>query len=216
MNSDAAIKWVQDNEQIIRGYLWKMQTQSLSPYDDNDFLQDAYIVALKTIKVVHDASSTRFGQVFWNKFKTAIGETVPKFCRDETKRRIRSSESQSVPSSFYIEINDVTELLEIIKGECHITHRSIVFTWISPALTHDEQKMLGLYAGFEPEGTMSIREIAEKLKTPRTTVRYRLTSAQKKINSLLRDESHKRNLQIILKLLNEQQPADLIDFAPLT
>lgn len=173
MDFMTAIEWVRSNARRI----WRKAEnyRIYSPYDNEDYLQEAYLSALVAVNR-SAAKGIGFEPAFWTIFKEQLGKMTP---HPES-----SSGSSSIPSHLCdIEIETVDILLEERGGEPDI---EAIYCKINRYLTKREQQVLCLALGITHEGRLSNYEIAKLLGCRESNVRDAMNKALERVRELVR------------------------------
>lgn len=173
MDFMTAIEWVGNNEDSV----WrKIETYRIySPYEDMDFLQEAYLSALVA---VHRSAEKGipFESAFWTIFKERLGKMTP---NPES-----NSGSGSIPSHL---CDSEIETVDIARSElCLEPDIEAIYCKINRYLTKREQQVLCLALGITHEGHLSNYEIASHLGCRESNVRDALNKAMDRVRDLVR------------------------------
>ena len=200
MESDVVIGWVIHNGSIIEAYAYRLRENA--PYEERDYMQEAFIAGLKAYKIFPDTAGEPFRQAFWRIFKDALIEIIPIPKQNNGNKRIRSNESMSIPSRYceYDEtvLNEIPDYCERKTDYCEF-----VFWWARPSLTSQEAAVLSLSLGLGREGSLSVRSIAKEkgLKTRR--VRELLGSSLGKIINQIEETNGSEFFKFIFTAMQE-------------
>lgn len=168
-----AIEWVGNNEDRI----WrKIETYRIySPYEDMDFLQEAYLSALLA---VHRSAGKGipFEPAFWTIFKERLGKMTP------------NTESNSGSGSIPSHLCDAgIETVDIVRSEqCLEPDIEVIYCKLIRYLTRREQRVLLLALGITHVGRLSNYEIASYLGCRESNVRDALNKALERVRELVR------------------------------
>lgn len=169
-----AADWVRNNEYRIRRKF--RRHLKFSPYEDEDYLQEAYLSAFVAVRR-SDWKGIPFEAAFWIIFSEHIGKMTPNHKRG-------SSGSKSVPSCLCkVEISSTVIALEEMKEMPDI---EAIYQKISCYLTSRERSVLSIALGITYEGNMSNYEIAELLGCSESNVRDALKKALGRVENLVR------------------------------
>lgn len=200
MEANDGTKWVIQNSAKITGYASRLQKNA--PYEAKDYMQEAYIASLKAYKRVPDTSNELFRRTFWGIFKQAIIEIVPKPDMTDSKRRVRSNESMSIPSYACVSDDNVLHSIQETK-EHEVDFCKFFFMWVRPALSDQESIVFHLRFGLGTEGVLPENEIAEKIGVSRRRVRTLLKNSIYKIAKLSEETDAKKILLVMIKTMKE-------------
>lgn len=176
LTMEEAVAWVDQNAKIIRGHIRKYDP--FAPYDQEDFLQDAYEAALVAAKVSAERQIS-FPSCFWVTFKGKISEVTP---NPDSKRHGGSfSPPSNQCSSFEFEFFDWGNSPSRPLFNIDIDR---LFLVIRKHLTPAEDKILGLALGIR-EGRKANREIARDLGCSPANVRQALNRTYSRLSSLV-------------------------------
>ncbi len=175
-----AILWVDQNAKQIQGHTRKYLP--FAPYDQEDFLQDAYEAALEAVNVSADRQIP-FPACFWILFKGKVSDVTP------NPGSKRNAGSPSPPSTFcdwtdfsrdefdQATMDDNAESLSSIDIDK-------VYPLIQHYLTPVEERVLELLLGIH-DGPMKIREAARHLDCSPANVRQALNRVCSRLSALV-------------------------------
>jgi hypothetical protein len=174
LTMEDAVAWVDQNAKMIHGHTRKYLP--FAPYDQEDFLQDAYEAALVAAKVSAERQIP-FPACFWITFKGKISEVTP---NPNSRRHAGSSSPPSTQCSsfefFDWGFNPSGSLFNIDIDRLYL----IIRKHLTPA----EDKILGLALGIR-EGRKAIREIARDLGCSPANVRQALNRTYRRLSNLV-------------------------------
>jgi DNA-binding CsgD family transcriptional regulator len=204
MEPHVTVEWVKQNKKTIES---KMRRRMIfAPYSMEEYMQEAFIASLIAFRQYPDTSSSVFRQAFWRNFKDAVAEMVPRPpklhdpSKSIRKRRISNKESKSIPCTACNYNDDGACLEEIaIPDDIKYDYRNLLYTWVRPALTEKEARVLYLSLGLDNEITLSERDISKLLKVSRRSVRDLLENSLTKFNNLLQEKQNKKILLMFIK-----------------
>jgi DNA-binding NarL/FixJ family response regulator len=173
MDTMTAIEWVGNNQDSIRR---KIETYRIySPYEDMDYLQEAYLSALVAVHR-SAAKGILFEAAFWTIFKERLGKMTP---HPES-----SSGSNSIPSHL---CDTEIETIDIARDEQrHEPDIEAIYCKLNRYLTCREQRVLCLALGITHVGRLSNYEIASHLGCRESNIRDALNKAMERIRDLVR------------------------------
>jgi len=173
MDFMTAIEWVGKSEKRIRR---KIETYRIyAPYEDKDFLQEAYLSAL--LAVYRSAGKgIAFEAAFWTIFTERLGKMTP------------NSESNSGSNSIPSHLCDTEiESVDIAWSEpCLEPDIEAIYFKLSRYLTRREQRVMRLALGITYMGRLSYYEIASHLVCGESNVRDAFDRALDRIRELVR------------------------------
>jgi RNA polymerase sigma factor (sigma-70 family) len=175
MDFAEAIDWVRRNEGLIRKTLGKYYMYS--PYEEQDYLQDAYESAMVAV-LKSQRKSISFESAFWQDFRKNISLVTP-----NTKSTRYGS--NSVPSYLCSEDIDITPIAQ--QEQTPELDLEALFKKIRRHLTEREKTVFTLALGLTDKGTLTNYEIAECLKCSPTNVREAYNKAFERIKRLIRE-----------------------------
>jgi RNA polymerase sigma factor (sigma-70 family) len=173
MDFMTAIEWVKSNA----GRIWrKVENYRIySPYENKDYLQEAYLSALVAVHR-SAAKGISFEPAFWTIFREQLGKMTP---HPES-----SSGSSSIPSHL---CDDEIETVDILLEEQgHEPDIEAIYCKVNRYLTKRERQVLCLALGITHEGRLSNYEIASHLGCRESNVRDALNKALKRVRELVR------------------------------
>ncbi len=176
MTIEDAIAWVGRNTKIIQGHTRKYLP--FAPYDQEDFLQDAYEAALEAVKISTERQIP-FPACFWIIFKGKISEVTP---HPNSNRHAGSSSPPSTActtSEFFDWGSGPWETLCIVDIDR-------LYLAIRKHLTPVEDKILVLALGLR-EGRKGIREIGRELGCSPANVRQTLNRIYRRLSLLVEE-----------------------------
>jgi DNA-binding CsgD family transcriptional regulator len=173
MDFMTAIEWVGKSGKRIRR---KIKTYRIyAPYEDKDFLQEAYLSALLA---VHRSAGKgiAFEAAFWTIFTERLGKMTP------------NSESNSGSNSIPSHLCDTEiESIDIAWSEpCLEPDIEAIYFKLNRYLTRREQLVLRLALGITHVGRLSNYEIASHLGCRESNVRDALNRALDRVRDLVR------------------------------
>ena len=180
MTAEDAIDWVDQNVKQIAGHSRKYLPYA--PYDQEDFLQDAYEAALEAAKVSMERQ-VFFPACFWNLYKGKISAVTP---NPGSKSRAVSS----APSLAYCDSFDFTsKQFAQEDSTCHLEPLFNIdidqaYPFVRNHLTAKEEQILEPLLGIHG-GTMKIKEAARHLECTPANVRQALNRACRRISILV-------------------------------
>jgi hypothetical protein len=175
-----AILWVDQNVKQIQGHTRKYLP--FAPYDQEDFLQDAYEAALEAVNVSADRQIP-FPACFWILFKGKVSDVTP---NPGSKRNAGSS---SPPSTFcdWTDFSrdefDQTTMDDNAESLSRIDIDK-VYPLIRQYLTPVEERALELLLGIH-DGPMKIREAARHLDCSPANIRQALNRVCNRLSALV-------------------------------
>jgi hypothetical protein len=182
-----------------------------APYDDDDFIQDAYEAAVMAWRVCANNRDKKFYGLFWKYFQDIIAAKVP--CPDvkikyprvhkaltekegprKTKRKPESDrprrESMSIPSNFVVDMesNQISAYHDRREDFRRKRMAEIALVSLTPNLTAKETEVIILHYGLTIHGGFPLKTVNRILgyKDPNTAKGYldrALKKAAKLINS---------------------------------
>lgn len=174
LTTEEAVAWVDQNAKIILGHTRKYLP--FAPYDQEDFLQDAYEAALEAAKVSAERKIP-FPACFWVTFKGKISEVTP--YPDSS----RHAGSPSPPSTVCCSM-EFFDWGSSPSASLFAIDIDRLFLVIRKHLTPVEDKVLGLALGLR-DGRKTIREIARDLNCSPANVRQALNRTYSRLSSLV-------------------------------
>lgn len=187
---EEAIDWVDQNAKQILGHTRKYLP--FAPYDQEDFLQDAYEAALEASKISEERQIP-FPACFWVLFKGKISDVTP---NPGSKRNAGSCSPPSTSCDWSDFSTDVHEVGSIFDPSESLSTIDIdqVYPLIRHYLTPAEDRVLELLLGIH-EGPLKIREAARHLGCSPPNVRQTLNRVCSRISALV--ESGELNIHFI-------------------
>jgi len=185
-----AIAWVDRNAKQIAGHSRKYLP--FAPYDQEDFLQDAYEAALEAAEVSVDRQIP-FPACFWVLFKSKVSAVTP---NPGSKRNAGSCSPPRTTcdfSDFATEKLDPSDIFDPNESLSTIDVDQ-VYPLIREHLTSVEKLTLEAVIGIH-EGPMKIKEAARHLGCSPSNIRQTLARAYSRISGLV--ESGELNIQIV-------------------
>lgn len=174
LTSEEAVAWVDRNARTIQGHTRKYLP--FAPYDQEDFLQDAYEAALEAAKVSAERQIP-FPACFWIIFKGKISEVTPHPDSD------RHAGSPSPPSTMCSSF-ELFDWGSGPSGSLYNIDIDRLYLIIREHLTPVEDKILGLALGIRG-GRKAIREIARDIGCSPANVRQALNRIYRRLSSLV-------------------------------
>jgi hypothetical protein len=180
MTAEAAIAWVDENVKQIAGHSRKYLPYA--PYDQEDFLQDAYEAALEAATVSMERQ-VFFPACFWTLYKGKISAVTP---NPDSKCKAGSS----APPRAFCDSSDFTSKQFVQDDTTH--HLEPLFNidvdqaypFVRHYLTPKEEQILEALLGIHG-GTMKIKEAARHLECSPANVRQALNRVCRRISSLV-------------------------------
>lgn len=202
LTMEEAIAWVDQNAKQILGHTRKYLP--FAPYDQEDFLQDAYEAALEAVKVSAERQIP-FPACFWITFKGKISEVTP---HPDSSRH---AGSPSPPSTVCCSL-ELFDWGSSPSASLFSIDIDQLFLVIRKHLTPVEDKILGLALGIR-EGRKAIREIARDLGCSPANVRQALNRTYCRLSSLVESGQLKihprdvepRRLTTVLGTINKRE-----------
>ena len=181
MTAEDAITWVDQNTKQIAGHSRKYLPYA--PYDQEDFLQDAYEAALEAATVSTERQ-TFFPACFWNLYKGKISAVTPN--PDSRCKAGSSAPPQVFCDSFEYSLQQFSQE----DSTCHVEPLfnidiDHVYPFIRQYLTKKEEQILETLLGIYDGGTMKIKETARHLECSSANVRQALNRACRRISLLV-------------------------------
>lgn len=180
MTAEAAIAWVDQNAKQIAGHSRKYLPYA--PYDQEDFLQDAYEAALEAATVSMERQ-VFFPACFWNLYKGKISAVTP---NPDSKCRAGSS---TPPRAFCDSSDFTSKQFAQEDTTCHLEPLFNIdidqaYPFVRHYLTPKEEQILEALLGIHG-GTMKIKEAARHLECSPANVRQALNRACRRISLLV-------------------------------
>lgn len=179
-SSDDAISWVDQNAKKIAGHSRKYLP--FAPYDQEDFLQDAYEAALEAV-LISTERQIPFPACFWVLYKSKISAVTP----NPSSRR--NAGSSSPPRSICDWSDFSAALFEQADSSDRSTRRlnidiDQIYPLIRQFLTSVEERILEALLGIHT-GPMKIKETARHLGCSPANIRQALNRACNRISQLI-------------------------------
>jgi DNA-binding CsgD family transcriptional regulator len=175
--SEKAVQWVEDHAKIIRGHIRKYLP--FAPYDQDDYLQNAYEAALVAVQIAKDRQIP-FVACFWIVFRRRIAEVTP---HPESRHH---GGSQSPPMTIcnsagggYWEFADKSDWFP--PPQIDIDR---LYLAVQDYLTEVERKVLSRALGIHG-GREAIKEIARNLGCSPANVRQSLNRVYDRLARLV-------------------------------
>lgn len=162
--SEEAVRWVDEHAKVIRGHIRKYLP--FAPYDQEDYLQDAYEAALAAVQIAKERQVS-FIACFWIVFRRRITEVTP---NPESRHH---GGSQSPPLTTCDSNKDSFWGFADKGGDTHSIDIDRLYLSIQGHLTEVERKVLSLALGIHG-GRQGIKEIARNLGCSPANVRQSL------------------------------------------
>lgn len=162
MNVEQAVRWVEKNRGLIIFRTRKFLP--FTPYDREDFVQDAYEAAI-VASAVASKKGLAFEACFWTVFNRTIGNVVP------NPLSPRHSGSNSPASTICDDVEALANMLSASEEERPWHDVDRLYLAICPFLSEREKKVWSLTLGITGKGRMSNYEIAEELGCSAANVR---------------------------------------------
>jgi len=180
MTAEAAIAWVDQNIKQIAGHSRKYLPYA--PYDQEDFLQDAYEAALEAATVSTERQVI-FPACFWNLYKGKLAAVTP---NPESKSK---SGSTSPPRKLCDSSAFTSKRFAQEDNTCHLEPLFTIdvdqaYPFVRDYLTPKEEQILEALLGIHG-GTMKIKEAARHLECTPANVRQALNRSCRRISSLV-------------------------------
>jgi hypothetical protein len=178
--TEDAITWVDQNAKQIIGHSRKYLP--FAPYDQEDFLQDAYEAALEATKVSTDRQ-VPFPACFWILFKGKVSAVTP---NPGSKRNDGSSSPPRTTcdwSDFSAELFNRADSTDHSDPLLNIDIDQ-VYPFVRQYLTPAEEQVLEALLGVH-EGAMKIKEAARYLGCSPANIRQTLNRACNRISNLV-------------------------------
>lgn len=180
MTAEDAIAWVDENTKQIAGHSRKYLPYA--PYDQEDFLQDAYEAALEAATLSMERQFF-FPACFWTLYKGKISAVTP-------NPDSRCKAGSSAPPRTSCDSSDFTsKLFSQEETPCHLDllfniDIDQIYPFVRHCLTPKEEQILEALLGIHG-GTMKIKEAARHLKCSPANIRQALNRACRRISSLV-------------------------------
>ncbi len=206
---EEAIDWVDQNAKQIIGHSRKYLP--FAPYDQNDFLQDAYEAALEAVEVSVERQIP-FPACFWVIFKGKVSAVTP---NPGSKRNAGScSPPRTICdwSDFATERLDQSVLFDSTEPLSDIDIDQ-VYPLIKKHLTAVEDRVLEALLGIQ-DGPMKIKETARHLGCSPANIRQTLARACNRISDMV--ANGELNVQIVEGEIVQLPPSmEIITLEPL-
>ena len=180
MTAEAAIAWVDENAKQIAGHSRKYLPYA--PYDQEDFLQDAYEAALEAATVSMERQ-VFFPACFWTLYKGKISAVTPNpdsRCKAGSSAPPRTScDSSDFTSKQFAQEYATCDFEPLFNIDI-----DQVYPFVRHCLTPKEEQILEALLGIHG-GTMKIKEAARHLECSPANVRQALNRACRRISSLV-------------------------------
>jgi RNA polymerase sigma factor (sigma-70 family) len=169
ITKEQAVKWVRDNRPIIfkkiRSYT------ACTPYDRDDFLQDAHIAALQALEI-SKKKNILFETCFWYQFLPMLRSSALDFT-DNDQNKNRGNASTSPTTLMCIDIENVNPNFPDRKDSPFTDQidPDLFFNKISKHIPLRQRKIIKLLIGCGVHGKHKIREIAKILNISESYVR---------------------------------------------
>jgi hypothetical protein len=185
-----AISWVDQNAKQIIGHSRKYLP--FAPYDQEDFLQDAYEAALEAVEVSMERQIP-FPACFWVLFKGKVSAVTP---NPGSKRNAGSCSPPRTICDFSDFATERLDPPDIVDPKESVSTIDVdrVYPLIREHLTSVEALTLEAVVGIH-EGPMKIKEAARFLGCSPANIRQTLARAYSRISGLV--ESGELNIQIV-------------------
>lgn len=170
ITADQAVKWVKRHRPIIFKAI--RSCMASTPYDRDDFLQDAYLAALDAVNISQH-KNIPFEGCFWNSFRSMLTSKSHDFDVTKTSNSKRSSsptpsmcfDIEQVNTNLYK--NNSISFLDSIDPD-------LFFNKIKDRITTRQRKIIKRLLGCGKHGKHGIREIAKKINIDEKTVRVEI------------------------------------------
>lgn len=172
---EQAGKWVRDNRPIIYK---KIRTYTAcTPYDRDDFLQDAHIAALQALEI-SKTKNIPFETCFWYQFRPMLRSCALDFT-DNDQNKNRGNASTSPTTLMCIDIENVNPNFPDRKDSSFTDEidPDLFFNKIHKHITRRQRKIIKLLIGCGAYGKHKIREIAKILNFSEGYVRKEINTA---------------------------------------
>jgi len=180
MTAEAAIAWVDENAKQIAGHSRKYLPYA--PYDQEDFLQDAYEAALEAATVSMERQ-VFFPACFWTLYKGKISAVTPNpdsRCKAGSSAPPRTScDSSDFTSKQFAQEYTTCDFEPLFNIDI-----DQAYPFVRHCLTPKEEQILEALLGIHG-GTMKIKEAARHLECSPANVRQALNRACRRISSLV-------------------------------
>ncbi len=172
MNFSEAVDWVRENEATITNLIARFC--KFSPYEEHDFMQDAFESALIAV-LRSETKKITFEAAFWQIFRNRITAVTP---NPDSRHG-----SNSVPTHLCTVDFDLTSIpqSESRPGP----DIEAIFNAICRHMTKREQRVFSLALGITDEGAFTNYEIAKLLECTVVNVRDAQVKAIKRIKCLV-------------------------------
>ena len=159
---EEAVKWVDQNKGLVvtraRKYI------PFTPYDREDFIQDAYQAAI-VAACVAERKNLAFEACFWTVFNRHVADIVP------NPLSTRHSGSASPPTTLCDDVENIAHVLTAPEEQRTWHDVERLYLAICEYLSDCEKKVWVRALGITPKGRMSNYEIAEDLGCSAANVR---------------------------------------------
>lgn len=175
ITKEQAGKWVRDNRPIIfkkiRSYT------ACTPYDRDDFLQDAHIAALQALEI-SKKKNIPFETCFWYQFRPMLRSSALNFTNNDQNKN-RGNASFSPTTLMCIDIENVNPNFPDRKDSSFTDQidPDLLFNKIFKHITPRQRKIIKLLIGCGINGKHKIREIAKILNISEGYVRKEINTA---------------------------------------
>lgn len=175
ITKEQAGKWVRDNRPIIfkkiRSYT------ACTPYDKDDFLQDAHLAALQALEI-SKKKNIPFETCFWYQFRPMLRSSALDFT-DNDQNKNRGNASTSPTTLMCINIENVNPNFPDRKDSFFSDEidPDLFFNKINKHITLRQRKIFKLLIGCGVYGKHKIREIAKILNVSEGYVRKEINAA---------------------------------------
>jgi Xaa-Pro aminopeptidase len=200
---DEAVQWVCEHVGLITDKA--IEYRRYTPYDVDDYIQDAYHAAVEAALCCQRNPTLKFGAAFWTIFKRFVAKVtpLPDSARSEISKKknigadnqITSNEvkpaktsysggtSMSFPRASQIDVS--LERLKVRQKNIRVDINKLVES-VKPLWSPRELEAMKLALGLTSEGCMSIPEIAKKMGVGKYSAREFVGRALKKCQSALK------------------------------
>jgi DNA-directed RNA polymerase specialized sigma24 family protein len=174
--SEEAVRWVQEHAKVIQGHVRKYLP--FAPYDQDDYLQDAYEAALTAVQIAKDRQIP-FAACFWIVFRRRITAVTP---HPESRHRGGSKSPPMTICDFDSDKNwDFADKENGANSRIDIDR---LYLTVRDYLTEVERKVLSRALGIHG-GRQAIKEIARNLGCSPANVRQSLNRAYDRLARLV-------------------------------
>lgn len=176
LTSEEAVGWVNENAKTILGHIRKYLP--FAPYDQEDYLQDAYEAALAAVQIARDRQ-VPFVACFWVVFRRRITEVTP---HPESKHH---GGSQSPPTTICdSDADSYWDFVDRQDGSSLQLDIDRLYLLVRDHLTEAEKRVLSRALGIYG-GRQGIKEIARSLGCSPANVRQLLNRAYHRLSCLV-------------------------------